>query len=74
LSTGCPVRKERKLASKRSGKSGYILAAILGAVGGGAAVAFATDAVPKMLSRVMSGMMGNMMAELGAGECDPAEM
>ncbi len=69
-----PVREERKMGSIRSRKSGYFLAAILGAVGGGAAVAVATDAVPKMLSRVMSGMMRNMMVELGAGACDPAEM
>ena len=72
--TGYPVREERKMYSIGSRKSGYFLAAILGAVGGGAAIAVATDAVPKMLSQVMSGMMRNMMVELGAGACDPAEM
>jgi hypothetical protein len=49
---------------------GYILAASLGAVGGGIFVAAITKAIPKMTAKMMS----RMMAEMGAGECDPAEI
>ena len=51
-----------------------ILAAFLGAVGGGLFVAVATRAVPKMMYQMMSGMMQNMMSQMGEGGCDPAEM
>lgn len=49
---------------------GYVLAAGLGAVAGGLVVALATRAVPKMMSRLMAGMMAQM-AESG---CDPSDM
>ena len=52
----------------------YILVAFLGAVSGGLVVAIATRAVPKMMSQIMSGMMQNMMSQMGEGGCDPAEM
>jgi hypothetical protein len=53
-----------------SDRKKYILAASLGAVGGGLFVALATRAIPRM----MSGMMRNMMAQMGEVGCDPAEM
>ena len=46
----------------------YILSAVLGALGGGAVVALATKAIPKM----MAGMMRNMMSRMGGKGCDPA--
>ena len=49
---------------------GYALAAALGAIGGGLVVAFATKAIPKMMSR----MMQNMMANMGDGEFSPADI
>ncbi len=49
---------------------GYFLAAGLGAVGGGLLIAVATRAIPKM----MAGMMENMMAQMGEGDCDPADI
>ena len=49
---------------------GYVLAVILGAIGGGIVVALATKAIPKMMSE----MMWNMMAQVGKGGCDPAEV
>lgn len=52
----------------------YLLAASLGAVGGGLFVALATRAIPRMMSQMMSGMMRNMMAQMGEAGCDPAEM
>ena len=53
---------------------GYALAAILGAVGGGLIVAVATQAIPKIMSQVMAGMMQTMMARMREGGCNPAEM
>ena len=44
---------------------GYILAAAaLGAIGGGVIVIFATRAIPRMLSRLMSQMMQNVMSQM----------
>jgi hypothetical protein len=51
-------------------RSGYVLAVLLGAVGGGLIVAFATKAIPKM----MAGMMQNMMAHMAESGGDPSEM
>ncbi len=50
--------------------AGYVLVAVLGAAGGGLFVAFATRAIPRM----MAGMMQNMMAQMKASGCNPAEM
>lgn len=55
-------------------RSKYLLAASLGAIGGGLFVALATRAIPRMMSQMMSGMMGNMMSQMGEAGCDPAEM
>lgn len=52
----------------------YMLAASLGAVGGGIFVAIATRAIPRMMSRMMSAMMGNMMSQMGGEGCNPAEI
>jgi hypothetical protein len=58
-----------------SRNKGYILAAVLGAFGGGLVVALATKAIPTMMSRLMAGMMQTMMARMDtAGGCNPAEM
>jgi hypothetical protein len=48
----------------------YILAVLVGAIGGGFVVALATKAIPKMMSKMMQNMMSNMRE----GGCDPAEM
>ena len=48
----------------------YVFALALGAIGGGLLVAWATRAIPKM----MSGMMQNMMVGMREEGCDPAEM
>lgn len=54
---------------KKNPYNGYVLAAGVGALCGGILVAALTRAVPK----IMSQMMTTMMAEISAGECDPAE-
>jgi hypothetical protein len=46
----------------------YLLAGLLGAIGGGLAVALVTRAIPTMVSRIVAGMMQTMMAQMG-GEC-----
>jgi CheY-specific phosphatase CheX len=51
-----------------------VLVAIGGAVIGGVAVALATRAIPKIMSRAMAGMMHNMMAQMAKGGCSPAEI
>jgi hypothetical protein len=51
-------------------RRGYILAGLLGAVGGGLIILLGTNALPKMFSK----MMQNMMSNMGNGECSPAEM
>lgn len=53
---------------------GYLLAAVLGAAGGALLAALATDAIPKILSRTMAGMMENRMSSMGGEGCDPEEM
>jgi len=57
-----------------SRSSGYVFAALLGAIGGGLAVGVITKAIPRMMSQMMAGMMRNMMAQMGGGACDPGEM
>ncbi len=53
-----------------SRNAGYVLAAVLGAMGGGLLVAVATRAIPRM----MASMMQNRMAQMKAGGGNPAEM
>ena len=48
----------------------YVFTLALGAIAGGIAIAWATKAMPKL----MSGMMRNMMAHMGEEGCNPAEM
>lgn len=54
--------------------SGYALAAIIGALAGGAAVLVLTRAIPSMFSRIMPTMMQKMMTRIGGEGCDPEEM
>ena len=48
----------------------YLLTFALGAIGGGLLAAWATRAVPRM----MSGMMQNMMVKMREEGCDPMEV
>jgi len=59
-------------ASTNSRYSGYVLAAALGALGGGLIMLWATKAVPKMKSQMVTEMMQNMMAQMkenGGRDC-----
>jgi hypothetical protein len=53
----------------RSTMRGYLLAVILGALGGGLLVAIAAKALPRM----MSGMMQNMMMQMKKDGFNPEE-
>ena len=57
-----------------SPNKGYVLAVLLGAIGGGVIVALVTRAIPKMMSRIMAGMMQTMMSRMREGGCNPAEI
>ena len=57
----------------RDVRRGQLLAATIGAVGGALLAIIATKAIPKMMSQMMPRMMQNMMAQMGNGDCSPAE-
>jgi hypothetical protein len=58
----------------RSNRSGYLVTALLGAAAGGVLVAWVTKAIPRMMKRMMAGMMDNMRAQMSAGGCKPEEV
>jgi hypothetical protein len=55
-------------------KKGYLVTALLGAAVGGLGILLITNAVPRMMQRMMAGMMENMRAQMSAGGCTPEEM
>ena len=57
-----------------SNRKVYILAAGLGALGGGVVALLVTRAIPRMMSRLMAGMMQNMMAQMQESGCSPPEI
>ena len=54
---------------KTSSRNKYILTFVLGTIAGGIGLALATNAMPKMMSR----MMRSMTAETGKERCDHQE-
>ena len=52
---------------------GYLMAAMLGAIGGGLFVAVATRAIPKMMSKMMPEMMKNMREQMKESGCSPEQ-
>ncbi|HSB66639.1 MAG TPA: hypothetical protein VLD65_08665 [Anaerolineales bacterium] len=57
-----------------SKRIGYIVAALVGAAGGRLVMLFVTDAIPKMMKRMMAGMFENIRTQMGASGCEPQEM
>jgi hypothetical protein len=60
--------------TNRFGRTGYLITALLGAAAGGLVVAWVTHAIPKMMKRMMAGMMDNMRTQMSAGGCKPEEV
>jgi hypothetical protein len=54
-------------------KRGYVLAGLLGALGGSILIVAITNMIPKMMSKMMSGMMENMQEMIGEEGCSPEE-
>lgn len=48
----------------------FIFSSIIGAIGGGMIVAITTNAIPK----IISSMMSNMMEKMAENGCSPVEM
>jgi hypothetical protein len=55
-------------------RTGYALAALVGAISGGVLVAVATRAVPKMMDGMMSRMRHKMVEHMRQSGINPAEM
>jgi hypothetical protein len=51
-----------------------ILAATLGALGGGIVVLLATRLIPNMMAQMRQGMMQNMMEKMKERGCTPSEI
>lgn len=51
----------------------YILATLVGAVGGGLIFALATKAIPKMMAKMMTEMPKKMMARMSAEGVNPED-
>lgn len=52
----------------------HLGSALSGAILGGILVIVASRAIPAMLTKIMSGMMGNMKTKMEACGCNPQEM
>ena len=53
---------------------GYVFAALLGALAGGALVAIAGRMIPKLMEKMMAEFPKRMMAQMRAEGLDPGEM
>ena len=62
------------MTDEYSNNQKMILAAGLGALGGGIAVLLITRAIPKVMEQMREGMMQNMMEKMKARGCTPSEM
>jgi hypothetical protein len=58
------------MGDKTSSGNKYFLTFTLGAIAGGIALAWATNAMPRLMSR----MMQNMMAQMGKEGCNPEDV
>ncbi len=74
-----PIQKEmNNMRNSGSSKRGYILVAVVSALGGGIAVALVTKAIPRLVSQILNEMMSKvprlMTEHMKSEGFDPAEM
>ncbi len=66
------------MRNSNTSKQGYILAAVVGALGGCIAVTLVTKAIPRLMSQIMAEMMSKMphlmLDHMKSEGFDPAEM
>jgi hypothetical protein len=62
------------MTAPRDPGRGLLIAAALGMIIGGLLTITATNAIPKMMSRMMCDMMNNMAARMGTDSLSPEEM
>jgi hypothetical protein len=66
------------MRNSSSSKRGYVLVAVVSALGGGIAVTLVTKAIPRLVSQIMAEMMGKMphlmLDHMTSEGFDPAEM
>ena len=61
-------------ANVSSDRGKLVLAALLGAAGGGLVVVLATRAIPRLMGRAMSQVIQSMSAHTGEESCNPADI
>ncbi len=62
------------MESTKTKNSGYIVAILLGSAAGGLAVLCITNAIPRMMKRMMAGMFESMRTQMGSTGCNPEAM
>ncbi len=66
------------MRNSSSSKRGYVLVAVVSALGGGIAVAVVTKAIPRLVSQIMAEMMSKMphvmLDHMKSEGFDPAQM
>jgi hypothetical protein len=65
---------EGEMMIRRDIHSGYLIIAVPALIVGGIVALLVTHAIPRMVKRMMAGMMDNMRAQMGAGGCKPEEV
>jgi hypothetical protein len=63
-----------EMSEAGSSSRNFLLAAVIGAVCAGVVVIGVTKAIPTLMSKMMSAMMQNMMAQFPDGACSPEDL
>ena len=66
----CGKSGEAKIMMSETNRRKYVFVAVVSAIGGGLIVAIMTEAIPKMITR----MMGEMISNMKENGCNPTEI